>query len=207
MLFKSSFFQESGSTPTWRSCMRWPQGGILHNKTGSSPESRKKRVVGWGTWLLHKMISWAPNQIFLSSLVWTNKDWVAVIILQYCQFGNIEFRNITSLEILQYQNIVSQAILKYQNIASLEFSQYCESGNMLPLLVVLSLHCKSDRDLHLGMRCSPEYYLLKKWEFGILPSKKNGSLGYYLLLDILVHQHCHFWEILWNNAAIHIYHK
>ena len=86
----------------------------------------------------------------------------AVIILQYRQFGNIEFRNIVSLEILQYQNIVSQAILKYQNIASLEFSQYCESGNMLPLLVVLSLHCKSDRDLHLGMRCSPEYYLLKK---------------------------------------------
>ena len=39
------FFQESGSTPTWRSCMRWPQGGILHNKTGSSPELRKKRVV------------------------------------------------------------------------------------------------------------------------------------------------------------------
>ena len=94
----------------------------------------------------------------------------AVTILQYRQFGNIEFRNIASLEILQYQNIVSQAILKYQNIASLEFSQYCESGNMLPLLVVLSLHCKCDRDLHLGMRCSPEYYLLKKWELGILPS-------------------------------------
>ena len=36
----------------------------------------------------------------------------AVTILQYRQFGNIEFRNIASLEILQYQNIVS--ISKYR---------------------------------------------------------------------------------------------
>ena len=41
----------------------------------------------------------------------------AVTILQYRQFGNIEFRNIVSLEILQYQNMSVRQYCQYIKIS------------------------------------------------------------------------------------------